>query len=156
MSLLYHATPLPGFPVALQCWTWPCSHPPQQWHLASPADPDVLWVPSSVAFCPLACSAPFPSPSGCLHTANPRPLPGADLQSLSLSIQPLPKHLSLWCPVVVQMICAVLTLLCPPQSRCCTFLGDFVVPPSQLISQQLGGFPGCVFLSSFTAPFQEC
>ena len=37
------------------------------------------------------------SPLGCLHTANPSPLPGTDLQSLSLSAQPPPECFRLWC-----------------------------------------------------------
>ena len=40
--------------------------------------------------------APLPSPSACLHTANPSPLPRTDLQNLSLSTQPPPEHLGLW------------------------------------------------------------
>ena len=39
-----------------------------------------------------------PDLSGCLCTANPNPLPRTDLQSLSLSAQPPPKGLRLWCP----------------------------------------------------------
>ena len=37
-----------------------------------------------------ACGAPFLSPSSYLYTANPSPLPGTDLQTLSLSAQPTP------------------------------------------------------------------
>ena len=39
---------------------------------------------------------PFPIPSGCLHTANPIPLSGTGLRSLSLSTQPLPESLRMW------------------------------------------------------------
>ena len=35
---------------------------------------------------------------------------------------------------MVQIIYLAVTLLCPPWSHCCAFLGDFEVPPSQLIS----------------------
>ena len=48
---------------------------------------------------------------GCLHTANPSPLPATDLWSLSLSVQPLPKCLRLWCPgVVVPMVFVAFSL----------------------------------------------
>ena len=53
---------------------------------------------------------------------------------------------------VVQMICAALMLICCSQSSCNAFLGDFEVSLTQLIFHQLGGFPGCGFLFSFTAP----
>ena len=92
-------------------------------------------VPYAVVFHSPACGAQLPSPSGCLHIANPSPLPGTHLWSLSLHTQPLPEWLRLWCPgALVQMVCVALPLLCPPQSRCCAFLGDFEVPPSWLIS----------------------
>ena len=80
-------------------------HPLQQWCCASPLGPGLLLGS-------LCCDAPLLSPwhttpasgalllssSGCPHTASPSPLPGVDLQSLSLSTQPLPKHLRPWCP----------------------------------------------------------
>ena len=69
------------------------------------------------------------SPLGYLPTASPSPLPGTDLQSLTLSTQP-PAVVS---GAVVQMICAALTLLCCSQFSCCAFLSDFEVPPTQLI-----------------------
>ena len=91
-------------------------------------------VLGTVALSSPACGTSLPSPSGCLHKANPSCLPGTDLQSLSLSMQPLADHLRLWCPgVVVQMVFAVFSLLCPPSS-CCAFLHDFEVPPSRPIS----------------------
>ena len=63
------------------------------------------------------------SPSGCLHTANPSPLPRTDLWSPSLSAQPLSEHLRLWClGAVVPIVFMALCLLCPPQARCCIFL----------------------------------
>ena len=56
------------------------------------------------------------------------------LQSLSLSVKPLPKPLRLWClVVVVQRVYAALPLLCPFQPSCCDFLLDFEVLPSWLI-----------------------
>ena len=63
------------------------------------------WVLSVMACCiswplpygSLTCGALFLSPLGCLHTINPSPLLGTDLQSLSLSAQPPPKHLRPWC-----------------------------------------------------------
>ena len=48
---------------------------------------------------------------------------------------------------VVQMIYATLTLLCPPQSNCSTFLSDFEVPPSCLIS------PSVSWLSRVWVPY---
>ena len=81
-------------------------------------------------------------PLGCLHTTNPRPLTRTDLLNLSLSTQPPPKPLRLWCPgAVVQMICVALTLLCPPQSSCCAFLSNFEVLLAQLISPSVRGLP---------------
>ena len=70
--------------------------PPQQFCLASPVGPDLL--PYS-----LSCGTLLPSPSGCLHIANPGPLhaTGIGLWSLSLSTKPLPKHLRPWCPGAV-------------------------------------------------------
>ena len=93
------------------------------------------WVSPAVAFRSPAGGTPLPSPSGCLHTANPSPLLGTDLWSLSLSAQVPPERLRLgypgrWCGC----ICAALALLCPPQSSCCTFLGNSEVSASQLIS----------------------
>ena len=113
-------------------------------------------VSSAMAFCSLAHGAMLPRPSGCLHTANPSPLLGIELRSVNLSAQPLLKHLSLWCLVaVVQIVCVAHILLCP-RSSCCAFLGNFEVPPSWQISPSIRWLPGCGFLSSFTAPSQEC
>ena len=55
------------------------------------------WIPSVTASHSPALSIFLPSPLGCLHTANPSPLPVTDLWSLSFSAQPLPEHLRLWC-----------------------------------------------------------
>ena len=96
----------------------------------------------AVALCSLACDAPLPLPSGCLHIANHSPVPGSDLQSLTLSAQPPLKHLRLWCSgTVVVIVCVALTLLCPPQCHCCTLLQNFVVPSSQLISLSVRWLP---------------
>ena len=80
----------------LRCREFPMAsaappRPRQHWRLASPAGPDLL--PGSPC-----CGALLLSPLGCPHTASPRPLPETDLRSLSLSTQPLPEHLRLWCP----------------------------------------------------------
>ena len=94
---------------------------------------------------------------GCFYTPNPSPLPGTDLCSLSLSSQPLPERLRLcYLGVVVQKFSVALSLLCLPHSGCRDFLQGFEVPPSWLSLHQLGGFPGCGFLSSFTFPSKEC
>ena len=49
--------------------------------------------------------------------------------------------------LVVQMIWPAVSLLCPPQSSCCAFLGDFEVPLSWLI------FPSVRWLSRVWVPF---
>ena len=84
------ATQEPAHVKKIFLW-WSCpssSCHPQKWCLASPAGPG--HVP-----CFLGCATPFPSPlcitpipSGYLHTANPKPLPGTDLQILNLSTSP--------------------------------------------------------------------
>lgn len=57
------------------------------------------------------------SPSGCLCTANPSPLPGTDLWIFSFSAQPLPKTLRLCCQVVVvMMVFVTLSLSAFPSS----------------------------------------
>lgn len=114
----------------------------------------------------LLCSVPQPAvylltiPSGYLHTANPRPLPGTDGQSLSFITQPLPgdkTHISGYgvlgggtnglsgfvsaLPSSSQLPCFSLRFL---RSLCLSWS-----------PYQLGGFPGCGFLSSFTDPSQE-
>ena len=99
------------------------------------------WVPSAVAFTPQpiahhtpVCGTLLPSSSGCLPTPNPSSLPGTDLWSLIFCQAPTRAHQTVVSRSVVQMICMVLTLFCP----------------------QVGGFPGCGFLVSFTAPSHEC
>ena len=77
----------------------------------------------------------LPGLTDCLRTANPSPLLGADLWSLSLSAQPPLESLGLCCLwEVVQMISVAFTLLYPPQSSCFTFLHNFEVLLSSLIS----------------------
>ena len=102
----------------------PCSsHPPLQWHLAPPAGPGLLPIPSTLVLPSPTSGTLLPSCLDCLHTGNPSPFHGTDPWSLSLSTQLLPDHLRLWClGVVVLVVCAPLALLCPPQSHCCTFL----------------------------------
>ena len=112
----------------------PSFPPPQQWHLASPWAQTSSWVPSAVVFCSPAHGTLLPSPSDCLHSDSLSPLPRTDLQSLYLSLAPTLASQAVVSRAVVQMICAALTLLCPPQSSCCAFLSSFKVPPSLLIS----------------------
>ena len=116
--------------------------PPQQSCLASPVGPGLLML--SLSSGALLSSPWLPSPSGCLHTANPSPLPRIVLWSLSLSTQPLPEHLRLWCPgAAVMMVCAALSLLWHPQSGCCTFLWGFEFPslaPDYLPFQHVDSF----------------
>ena len=75
------------------------SHPPQQWHLASPAGPDLLLGSLTCGIRSPAHGTLVPSPSSCLHTVNPSPLPRTEFRSLSLSAQLPPKLLRLWCQV---------------------------------------------------------
>ena len=92
-------------------------------------------VPSVMALCSPAHGPPLPSHSVCLHRASPSSLPRIDLWSLSLRAQPLPEHLRIWYSwLVVQVVCLVLTLICPPHSSCCTCLQSFEVPLALLIS----------------------
>ena len=76
----------------------------------------------------------LPSPSGCLHRANPSPLPKTDLWSLSQCLVLARASQTVVSGTVLQMICAPLALLCPPQSSCCAFLSDFEVPSSLIFS----------------------
>ena len=106
--------------VFLQWSPPPSSHPPQQWHLVSPAGPGLL--PRS-----LSCGVLLPGPSGCLLTANSGPLSGNDLEpesrhphprvsgcgvrsgsTDSLCSSPLPSS--------VQLLCFSETLRFPPLS----------------------------------------
>ena len=67
--------------------------------------------------------------------------------------QPPPECFRLWCPRQWYWWSVWLFLLCLPQSCYCAFLWGFEIPP---LSCQLCGLLGCGFLSSFTAPSQEC
>ena len=102
-----------------------------------------FWVPLDVVLCFPTHDEPIPSPSGCLHTVKSSPLPRTDLWSLSLSTQPLPEHLRLWCfGIIVLMICAA--------SLCSALLSPAAVLFSEDLrslhlgcsSHQSGGFPG--------------
>ena len=77
---------------------------------------------------------------GCLHAANPTPLPGTVL--LSLSTQPLLEPelwcLGRWCRLCVQLS-LYFALLSPVAVF--AFLSDFEVPPSQLISPWVKWLP---------------
>ena len=116
-----------------------------------------LRVLSAVAIHSIAHGAPLLSPSGCLHTAIPSPVPGTDLQGLSLSNQPPPKRLNLWCLgqwfrwSVQLLVC--FSLLSPAAELFLVTLRSLHLSWSPC---QLGSFPSCGFLSSLTAPSQEC
>ena len=97
--------------------------PLQQWHLASLAGP-AIQIPLAVVFHSPAFGALLPSPSGCLHTASPSVLPGADLQNLSLSAHPLLSVSGCDVSEVVVMVCAALSQLYPPQSSCCALFSE--------------------------------
>ena len=66
--------------------------------------------------------------------AIPSPLPGTDLQSLSLSTQPLPEHVRLWCPGHWFRLLSVRLSLCfAVLSPSAVLFCDFEVPLTQLI-----------------------
>ena len=120
---------------------------PQLWHSAP--QPMVFGFP--------AHGTPLPSPLDCFYIANPSPLPGTDLWSLSLSIQCLPEHPRLWCLgrwyrwSVELSLCFV--LLSPAAALFSATLRSFHLGRSP---HWLDGFPGCGFLFSLTDPSQEC
>ena len=94
---------------------------------------------------------------GCLHTTNPSPLPGTELQSLSLSAKPLPRYLRLWCCERWYWWSVWLSfyfVLLSPDAA--IFTEAFRSLHLGWSPHQLGGFPGYGFLSFFTAPFQGC
>ena len=117
------------------------THPPQELCLASPKGPGLLRVPSAMVLSSPACGTLLPSPSVSLHTTDPSPLPRTNLQCLNLSSQPTQVSQAVPSGVVVQMICVAPILLCLSQSSCSTFLSDFEVPMSQLISLSVMWLP---------------
>ena len=59
--------------------------------------------------------------------------------------------------VVALTICTALSLLCPPQTRCCTFLQGFeVLPTSELISPPVRGTPNVQNPFLFHSSVQGC
>ena len=114
------------------------------------------------SFIPYSCGSPLsspwhttPEPLRLIHTGNPSPLPGTDLQSLSLNVHALPEHLRLCCSgVVVPMVYSSLSLLWPLLSRCCAFPQDIEVPsPSLLISLSVRWPPKVHILFLFHSSF---
>ena len=114
--------------------------------------PPLLVLPNNVTMVHLLLA-----PQVVFITANPRPFPRTDLQFLSLSAQPPPECLRLWC-----LLRWYWWSLWP--SLCFALLS----PASVLFSEalifslhpgwspcRLGGLLGCRFLSSFSAPSQE-
>ena len=101
-------------------------------------------APFAVVLYSPVCGTLLPSFSGFLHTPNPIPFPGSDLHSLSLSTQPPPEHLRLWCPGAGVPIVYV--------ALCFTLLSPAAVLFSKTLRSPhlgwLGGFPGCGFLST--------
>ena len=132
------------------------SHTRKQWSLASYASRDIF--PDSL---PASCGAL--APSGCLHTANPSPLPGIwPLKpELQLPAPPAPAGeqttLSGWWVLVSTnslwgnlstLPSAPLLLHSPP------WLWSF--PSAHPCLHQWRGFLVCGNFSSFTAPSQRC
>ena len=81
-----------------------------------------LSAPQPVPTQPTLILSPELTSRACVSTPSPHPHP------LPRASQAVPSE------VVVQMICVALTLLCPPQSRSRTFLYDFEISLSLLIS----------------------
>ena len=131
------------------------SHTPKQWSLASSAVPD--FFPDS-----LPASRGALAPSGCVHTANPSPLLGSDLQSLSLSSQPHPSWWvsrqasragEYWSAPILR---AGISPLCPLHPCVCALLrGSKAFPAASPHLCPRRGFLVCGNLSSFTAPSQR-
>ena len=116
------------------------SHPPNNGTLLLFWVQNFSQVPSALKFCfPVHCMLFF-SPSGCLHTANPIPLP--ELTRAWVTAPSLHPSVS---------VCGAggggaddllaLTLLCSSQSSCCNFLSKFEVPPFLLISLSVWWLP---------------
>ena len=80
-------SPFPTMVPCLSCGSGPSPKFPLPW----------LSTTQPLAYCSPAPGALLLSPLGCLHTANPSPLLGNDLWSLSPSAQPPPEFLRLWC-----------------------------------------------------------
>ena len=115
--------------------------PPQQQHLASPMGPNRL--PGFLHY-----GAQLPS----LWHTTPKPLRlspetalvhSQELTSQAWVSHPAPTQVShaVVSGAVVQMICAALTQLYPPQSSCCNFLSNFDVSPSRFISSLVRWLP---------------
>ena len=127
------------------------SHPTPLLH---PSNGDLLlWWAQVSSHTPLAVVHGSLAPSEFFHTVNASPLYFPSLQvsvpspQTSVSGSGAPgggtNHLSF-------------SLLCPLQTSYCTFFQGFKdASPSRLIYLS-GGLPRCRFLSTFTAPSQEC
>ena len=109
------------------------------------------WILLAVVLWSWAHGALLPSPLDCLHRANTTPLPGTDLQSLILSAHP---HLII-SGCVVHWWCYRWFLRFSLYFLSAWLLLFSLRSLTQLISLS-GGFPVCWFLSSFTAPSQDC
>ena len=104
--------PSPGFPLPWHSTPQPIAHTPHPW-----------------------CTAPLPlrlSPHSQPQDWSPEPK--SQCPAPAQAFQDVVSRL------VVQMICVAVTLLCPPQSSCCTFL-DPEVPLSQLIFPSVRWLP---------------
>ena len=102
----------------------------------------LLWfsTPQPIAHHSPTCGTKLLTTLGCLHAANPTPLPGTVL--LSLSTQPLLEP-ELWCLGCWCRLCMQLSLYFALLSPVAVFafLSDFEVPPSQLISPWVKWLP---------------
>ena len=122
--------------------------------LAIPLTPPPPWQPQACYPGPwvfLFCRKPMMHHTLAPRAVSTQPTLVFSLELTSgacLSAQPPPEHLRLWRG-------SAFSLPCPLQFSCCAFLWGFEVPLSWVIFPSRG-FPGCGFLSSFTAPSQEC
>ena len=92
----------------------------------------------------VSLAVPLHSPAHCASLLSPQAISTQPTLNLSLeltskswiSAPAQPKCLRLCClGTVAPMVCKAFSLLCPPQSSCCTFLWGFESPPpSQLFS----------------------
>ena len=120
--------------------------------LASSAGPD--FFPDS-----LRANRGALAPSGCVHAANPSPLPAIRLEARVSAPSPrLPWQVSRQASWTGErwsapLLCVGISPLCPPHPCCCALLRGSEAPPSATHSlHPRSGFLVCGYLSSFMAP----
>ena len=128
------------------------SSTPKQWFLAFLEGLEIF--PDSL---PASCGAL--APSGCLHAANPSPLPGVWPPKPKPQL-PAPTHPNGWAEKCLRLVsadwhwsCVGISPLCPLQTCCCTLLRGSEASPHP---PQWRVFLVSRNFSSFTAPSQRC